>query len=62
MTTPAFPEMPAGAMIVLPEEIVHCVTPYDGTRSRITFAWNINSTQTAGTADDEARGTPKCRD
>lgn len=54
--------MPAGAMIVLPEEIVHCVTPYDGTRSRITFAWNINSTQTAGTADDEARGTPKCRD
>ena len=25
MTTPAFPEMPAGAMIVLPEEIVLAV-------------------------------------
>jgi hypothetical protein len=61
MTTPVFPEMPGGAMIVFPAEVVHCVTPYDGTRPRITFAWNISRTPTAGTADDEARGIPKRR-
>lgn len=61
MTTPVFPEMPAGAMIVFPAEVVHCVTPYDGTRPRITFAWNINRTPATGTADDEARGIPKRR-
>lgn len=61
MTTPVFPEMPAGAMIVFPAEVVHCVTPYDGTRPRITFAWNINRTPAAGTADDETRGIPKRR-
>jgi hypothetical protein len=42
MTTPVFPAMPAGAMVVFPAEIVHCVTPYDDTRPHITFAWNIN--------------------
>ena len=61
MTTPVFPNMPGGAMIVFPSEVVHCVTPYEGDRPRITFAWNINRTPHAGTADDEARGIPKRR-
>ena len=61
MTTPVFPDMPAGAMIVFPAEVVHCATPYVGKNPRITFAWNINRTPVAGTADDEARGIPKRR-
>lgn len=61
MTTPVFPDMPGGAMIIFPSEVVHCVTPYEGNRPRITFAWNINRTPHAGSADDEARGIPKRR-
>jgi hypothetical protein len=58
MTTPVFPEMPAGAMVIFPAEVVHCVTPYEGDRPRITFAWNISRKAVAGTASDEARGIP----
>lgn len=54
--------MPAGAMVVLPAEVVHCVTPHDGAQPRITFAWNINRIPTTDTADDEARSIPKRHD
>jgi hypothetical protein len=61
MTTPVFPDMPAGAMVIFPSEVVHCVTPYEGTRPRITYAWNINRKPHGGTSDDETRGIPKRR-
>ena len=59
MTTPVFPDMPAGAMIVFPAEVVHCVTPYEGERPRITYAWNIGRKAVAGTAASAAKGVPE---
>ncbi len=42
MTSPFFPTLEAGNMIIFPGPLVHFVTPYFGKRPRITLAWNIN--------------------
>ena len=42
MTTPYYPQMVPGTMLIWPSEVVHCVTPYVGTRPRITLAWNLS--------------------
>ena len=43
MTSPIFPELHAGSMIIFPSQIIHAVNPYGGSRPRITLSWNINS-------------------
>ena len=50
MTNPLVPRMQPGAMLMFPSELVHSVTPYNGTRPRITFAWNIDSRVIPGDA------------
>lgn len=42
VTTPQIPIMTVGTMIVFPSPFVHFVNPYQGTRPRITLAWNID--------------------
>ncbi len=58
MTTPHFPQLRPGSMIIFPSTVVHFATPYRGeTRPRITLSWNLNKTPLASRpADDEARG------
>ena len=46
MTTPFMPDMAPGSMIIFPSELVHCVNPYQGTRPRITFSWDLISRPT----------------
>jgi len=48
MTTPCAPLHKAGTMLMFPGQVVHFVTPYQGTRSRITLSWNINKTAIPG--------------
>ena len=45
VTTPFFPRVEPGTMLIWPSEVVHCVTPYTGKRPRITLAWNISRRQ-----------------
>lgn len=42
MTTPFFPGIAAGTMLIFPSQLVHTVNPYTGARPRITLSWNIN--------------------
>ena len=58
MSTPHFPQLRVGSMIIFPSTAVHFATPYRGTSlPRITIAWNINSAPLAERpADDEVRG------
>lgn len=42
MTTPFFPDMVAGTMIIFPSQLVHTVYPYTGKRPLITISWNLN--------------------
>lgn len=42
VTTPFFPAMTAGTMLIFPSQLVHAVNPYTGKRPRITLSWNIN--------------------
>lgn len=48
MTNPFCPTLEPGSMIVFPSSLVHTVNPHSGARSRITFAWNINSRKLEG--------------
>jgi hypothetical protein len=48
MTSPVYPVMPAGTMIIFPSQLVHYVNPYSGRRPRITLSWNINATAVPG--------------
>lgn len=48
MTNPLFPELTPGTMLLFPGELVHFVTPYGGTRPRITASWNINPVKLPG--------------
>ena len=44
MSTPYFPELTTGSMLVFPANAVHFANPYRGTQTpRITIAWNINA-------------------
>jgi hypothetical protein len=60
MTTPHFPQMRPGSMIVWPSTVVHFATPYRGeTRPRITISWNINKAPLPRRpSDDEQLGIP----
>lgn len=42
VTTPFFPGMAAGTMLIFPSQLVHSVNPYGGNQPRITLSWNIN--------------------
>ena len=53
MTTPVMPNMKAGSLIIFPSTLVHCVSPYQGTRPRITFSWDLT---------DRLRGRPRVMD
>jgi Putative 2OG-Fe(II) oxygenase len=50
LTSPFFPDLAPGMMIVFPGQTVHTVNPYFGVRPRITMAWNINPTALGGDA------------
>ncbi len=58
MTTPHFPQLKAGSMIIFPSTVVHFATPYHGeTSPRITLSWNINKAPLPSRPDDdELRG------
>ena len=42
VTTPAFVDTVPGLMMIFPAQIVHFVTPYTGTKPRITIAMNLS--------------------
>jgi hypothetical protein len=48
MTNPVILKMRPGAMVSFPASFVHAVHPYEGTRPRITFAWNITNAKLPG--------------
>ena len=48
MTNPRILSLKAGTMVAFPAALVHAVHPYEGTRPRITFAWNITKTALPG--------------
>jgi len=48
MSTPCAPILTPGMMILFPGQAVHCVTPYLGTKPRITLSWNLNKQAVAG--------------
>jgi len=50
MSTPCAPILTPGTMIMFPGQAVHCVTPYLGTKPRITLSWNLNREARAGEA------------
>jgi hypothetical protein len=58
MTSPHFPPLRPGSMLVFPSTVVHFATPYRGeARPRITISWNINKAPLADRpADDAQRG------
>lgn len=47
------PTLTPGTMMVFPAKAVHMVTPYRGTRPRITLSWNLGLKALAGDAFDE---------
>ena len=52
MTTPYYPEITAGTMVVFPGRLVHHVAAYAGERPRITMVWNINTAELPGKVGD----------
>lgn len=52
LTNLMIPAMNPGSMIIFPGSVVHCVSPYSGTRPRITLSWNINTRKLAGEVQD----------
>ncbi len=55
MSSPHFPQLRPGSMIVFPSAVVHFATPYRGTRlPRITLSWNLNKAPFASRPDDDA--------
>jgi hypothetical protein len=59
MTTPFFPTVEPGTMMIWPSEVVHCVTPYTGERPRMTLAWNISRRKGELGQSDEFTGVAK---
>ncbi len=47
------PSLTPGTMMVFPAKAVHMVTPYLGTRPRITLSWNLGLRAREGTAFDD---------
>lgn len=65
VTTPAFVSATPGLSMIFPSQIVHCVTPYAGTRPRITIAINLSQYPGQITADvdrDDHAADPTARD
>lgn len=60
MSSPHFPRLRPGSMIIFPSTVVHFATPYRGTRQpRITLSWNLNKAPLPSRPDDDAiRGIP----
>ncbi len=58
MSTPCAPLLSPGSMIMFPGEAVHCVTPYRGTKPRITLSWNLNLQPVAGEPLPESNRLP----
>jgi hypothetical protein len=60
LSSPHFPRLRPGSMIIFPSTVVHFATPYRGTRlPRITLSWNLNKAPLASRPDDDAiRGIP----
>ena len=54
MSSPIFPQLAEGTMIIFPGQTVHMVTPYYGDRHRITLSWNMNP-MPLDTDDSEGR-------
>lgn len=59
LSSPLFPQMPEGTLIMFPAQAVHMVTPYHGTRPRVTFAFNVNAVALQGHASDGRVGIPE---
>ncbi len=60
MSTPHFPELKPGSMVLFPSTVVHMVTPYVGQKTpRITMTWNVNTEPLAERpASDATREIP----
>ncbi len=50
MTYPVGPDLSPGVLMMFPSQCVHMVTPYSGTRPRITLSWNIDDKKLPGSA------------
>ena len=50
-------EIDPALMIIFPSHITHAVTPYYGTRPRISVAWNLNAEAVPGTVRHDGRMT-----
>jgi hypothetical protein len=55
MTDLLSPALREGSMLLFPSEWVHLVTPYAGTRPRITMSWNFHTEKLAGKPGDPYR-------
>lgn len=52
MTTPWHIRLRAGSLLMFPAHLIHMVTPYRGTKPRITIAWNVAAQPIPGTPFD----------
>ncbi len=59
MTTPLYPEIVNGTLMIFPGTLVHQVSAYSGRRPRITMAWNINETALPGSVRDPVQLGPE---
>jgi hypothetical protein len=55
MTHHLIPTLKEGSMMIFPAELVHMVTPYSGTRPRITMSWNLHTHILPGRPEDAFR-------
>ena len=55
MTDLLTPTLQEGSMLIFPSEWVHLVTPYAGSRQRITLSWNIHTRALPGKPADHYR-------
>jgi hypothetical protein len=55
MTELLTPNLQEGSMLIFPSEWVHLVTPYAGTRPRITLSWNIHTRALPGKPGEYVR-------
>lgn len=52
LSHPCYPEMPEGAMLIFPAQVVHYVPAYFGRRPRITVSWNLSDRPLEGSQAD----------
>ncbi|HUF55597.1 MAG TPA: putative 2OG-Fe(II) oxygenase [Thermohalobaculum sp.] len=55
VSTPSAPPMTEGTMMLFPGQAIHFVTPYHGSRPRLTMSWNLNHATRPG--DPLPKGT-----